>query len=460
LLSCSSLRARVLATTTLVCLLVSGGWAAWQAQRMLSPDAGYWDEGLLGLASYVSGSLSPAVLSLPPTTPSPTVAAAPGPQKGSTFQVWRRDGMLIISSPGAPPQALVRVGSHSSQGHRSSTEQYAGQRWRVLVLPHSSGDLEVHTAKPELAMRNDLIRSAVSALPVVAVLLATLLAGLWLAVGWSVAGVRGVQHAIERRGERDLTPIPLGRLPMELRPIVSAFNQLLERLSVARGNEKRFISNAAHELRTPLAALRAQAQVTQRMSSEPAVAESLRKLTAIIDRASRLANQLLTFARFEAASAAVESAQTLSLDALTLDVAREFSELARQRTLHVRVQVEPAQVRGDADQISALLRNLIDNAVRYTPEGGSVQVECRAADASATLSVADDGPGIPQAEHALVFERFYRGQEARASGSGLGLSIVREVVERHHGSVRLLSGVGGGGLKVEVRLPALAAATP
>jgi signal transduction histidine kinase len=352
----------------------------------------------------------------------------------------------------------VRVGSHSSQGHRSSTEQYAGQRWRVLVMPHASGG-EVHTAKPERAMRSYLISSAVSALPVVAVLLATLLAGLWLAVGWSVAGVRGVQHAIERRGERDLTPIPLGRLPMELRPIVSAFNQLLERLSVARSNEKRFISNAAHELRTPLAALRAQAQVTQRMSSEPAVTDSLRKLT-IIDRASRLANQLLTFARFEAASAAVESAQTLSLDALTLDVAREFGELARQRALQVRVQVEPVQVRGDADQISALLRNLIDNAVRYTPEGGSVQVECRAADASATLSVADDGPGIPQAEHALVFERFYRGQEARASGSGLGLSIVREVVERHHGSVRLLSGVGGGGLKVEVRLPTLAAATP
>jgi two-component system, OmpR family, sensor histidine kinase QseC len=459
MLSCSSLRARVLATTTLVCLLVSGGWAAWQAQRMLSPDAGYWDEDLLGLASYVSGSLSPAILSLPPATPSPAVAAAPGPQKGSTFQVWRRDGVLIVSSPGAPPQALVRVGSHSSQGHRSSTEQYAGQRWRVLVMPHASGG-EVHTAKPERAMRSYLITSAVSALPVVAVLLATLLAGLWLAVGWSVAGVRGVQHAIERRGERDLTPIPLGRLPMELRPIVSAFNQLLERLSVARGNEKRFISNAAHELRTPLAALRAQAQVTQRMSSEPAVADSLRKLTAIIDRASRLANQLLTFARFEAASAAVESAQTLSLDALTLDVAREFSELARQRALHVRVQVEPAQVRGDADQISALLRNLIDNAVRYTPEGGSVQVECRAADASATLSVADDGPGIPQAEHVLVFERFYRGQEARASGSGLGLSIVREVVERHRGSVRLLTGVGGGGLKVEVRLPALATAAP
>lgn len=454
---CISLRTRVLATTTLVCVLVSLGWAAWQAQRMLRPDAGYWDEGLAGFTAYVMGSLPPAALTLPPAAPAPGLSPSLPPSreqdKASMFQVWRRDGMLMIASPGAPQQPLVAIGS--GQAQRFSTEPYAGQRWRVLVMTHPGGRFEVHSAKPELAMRNDLIKSALSAMPVVFVLLVSLLVGLWLAVGWAVAGVRGAQRAIERRGERDLTPIVLDRLPVELRPIVSAFNQLLGRLSASLSNEKRFISNAAHELRTPLAALRAQTQVAQRLAGEPALTAALGKLTAIIDRASRLANQLLTFARFEANAAGAAATEALALDALTLEAAYEFGELARLRALQMRVHVEPVQVRGNAEQMAALLRNLIDNAVRYTPAGGVVLVECRAADASATLSVADSGPGIPAAEHALVFDRFYRGQAVQASGSGLGLSIVREVVDRHCGSVRLLGGLatGGGGLKVEVRLP-------
>lgn len=451
---CISLRTRLLITTTLVCLLVSGFWAAWQAQRMLRPDAGYWDEGLVAFTAYVMGSLQPeATLTLPAVEPAPGLSPEYDQIKNSTFQVWRRDGVLMIASPGAPPQPLAAIGN--GQPQRFSTERYDGQRWRVLVMTHPSGSFEVHSAKPELAMRNDLVNSALAALPVVFVLLASLLVGLWLAVGWAVAGVRDVQRAIERRGELDLTPIALDSLPVEMRPIVSSFNQLLGRLSASLHNEKRFISNAAHELRTPLAALRAQAQVAQRMATEPALTDALGKLTAIIDRATRLANQLLTFARFEAAAAGADATEALALDALTLDVAHEFSELARQRALQMRVHVEPVQVRGNAEQISALLRNLIDNAVRYTPSGGVVLVECRTVEASATLSVADSGPGIPPAEHALVFDRFYRGQAAQAPGSGLGLSIVREVVERHRGSVRLLGGVasGGGGLRVEVRLP-------
>jgi signal transduction histidine kinase len=147
--------------------------------------------------------------------------------------------------------------------------------------------------------------------------------------------------------------------------------------------------------------------------------------------------------------------ETIAVESLTLDISHEFSELARQRNLHLKIQAAPTQIRGNTEQIGALLRNLIDNAVRYTPEGGTVAVDCSAHDTYVTLSVADSGPGIPDAEHALVFERFYRGQTAQASGSGLGLSIVREVVERHQGKLQLLKGLGldGGGLTVMVQLP-------
>jgi signal transduction histidine kinase len=457
---CSSLRARVLVTTTLVCLCVWGSWAVWQAQRMLRPAAGYWDEGLLSFTTYVMGSI-PADMGLqqPTSSPSPQPARQAASDKSNVFHVWGRDGKLIFGSPGAPTQPLFPLGSGASE--RFATVHHGGQRWRAVIVTHPNRPFEVHTAKPELAMQAELSRAVWAALPTALGLLILLLFGLWFAVGWAVNGVDRVRRDIEQRGEHDLTRIPMELLPKEMRPIVAAFNELLERLSVALTNEKRFISDAAHELRTPLAALRAQAQVAQRMSTEPQLKESLNKLTVIIDRATRLANQLLTFARFEAAGTNTV-VETIALESLTLDISHEFSELARQRNLHLKIQAAPTQIRGNTEQIGALLRNLIDNAVRYTPEGGTVAVDCRAHDTYVTLSVADSGPGIPDAEHALVFERFYRGQTAQASGSGLGLSIVREVVERHQGKLQLLGGLAldGSGLTVMVQLPKRLSAIP
>jgi two-component system, OmpR family, sensor histidine kinase QseC len=454
-----SLRGRVLVTTMLVCTLVWSGWAAWQAQRMLRPDAGFWDEHLLGFTTYVAGSTPLSALELPPV-PRPAPMPRNAPYKASVFQVWRNDGQLAVSSPGAPNSPFVPLGSGVAQ--RFSTTEHAGQQWRLLVMTHPSGRFEVHAAKPQIEMQQDLLKAARTTLPAALLLLAALMVGLWLAVSWAFASVRSVRQAIEARSELDLTPISLGRLPEEMRPVIVAFNHLLSRLSAAMAHEKRFISNAAHELRTPLAALRAQAQVAQRLAGETPggapIGESLAKLITIIDRATRLAQQLLTFARFESTPLR-PTEPLLALDALTVDVAHEFTELARQRALQLRVQAEPAQVVGDSEQISALLRNLIDNAMRYTPSGGVVVVECHAEAAYATLAVADSGPGIPEAEHTLVFERFYRGHAVTQPGSGLGLAIVREVAERHRGRVRLLGGLaaGGGGLRVEVQLPAAAA---
>lgn len=450
------LRWRVLITTAATCTLLLALGTAWQAQRMLRPDAGYWDEQLMVFGSFVLESVPPSAIRAPSSWPAASRVDAGGDSasyKGTVFQVWRSDGVMLFASPGAPRTPIAPIGEPE---RRVQTVRHEGEPWRVLTQRHPSGEFEVHSAKPYRAMTAATLQWARSTAPLLAVILLGVIVGLWLAVGWSFAGVRSFQESLKRRSDLDLTPIPLGKLPEELRPILTSFNQLLGRVAAALDGEKRFISNAAHELRTPLAALRAQAQVTQRMAGDPALAHSLQRLTAIIDRTTRLAHQLLTYARFDAHGAQREPVQ---LDLLTLDVVHELAELGRQRAVQLLVEVQPVTVVGDAEQVAALLRNLIDNALRYSPSGGVVAVRCAAADDCAELTVADAGPGIPEEEQELVFERFYRGRSSGGSGSGLGLAIVQQVVQGHGGAIRLSNRPepAVAGLQVLVTLPACAA---
>jgi two-component system OmpR family sensor kinase len=245
--------------------------------------------------------------------------------------------------------------------------------------------------------------------------------------------------------------------------LVHALNGLLARLNRALGAQRAFIADAAHELRSPLTAVHLQAQLAERAASDAERAAALAELRAGLERATHLVEQLLTLAR-EEPGVSERPFAPVNLDELARHVIAEYAPIAAAR--HVDLGMvdrngpdSDAVISGDAAGLRALLSNLVDNAVRYTPAGGRVDVALRREQGDAVLSVRDSGPGIPESERARVFDRFYRLPEAGAAGiagSGLGLAIVKRVAERHDAAVALGPGLGqpgGEGLGVTVRLP-------
>jgi two-component system OmpR family sensor kinase len=233
--------------------------------------------------------------------------------------------------------------------------------------------------------------------------------------------------------------------------MLHALNDLLDRLARALEAQRAFVADAAHELRTPLTALKLQLQLAERAEPGPAQAAAFARLHQRLDRAAHLVAQLLALARQE--PALEESArEELDLARLAREVVTEHDALAESRSIDLGVEIESgAHVRGQRDGLRALLGNLVDNALRYTPAGGRVDVIVGALEDRPALRVIDTGPGIPPEARERVFDRFHRGGEAGAPGTGLGLAIVKRVAERHGATVRLLDGPGGHGLEARIR---------
>jgi signal transduction histidine kinase len=245
-------------------------------------------------------------------------------------------------------------------------------------------------------------------------------------------------------------------VPEEVQPLVGALNGLLKRLGSALENERQFTGNAAHELRTPLAALRVQAQVAQRALGDEQRRRALQQIIAGVGQSAHLVDQLLTLSRLD-----TQAAPPIEGEIRLLEVARrvagDMELLLQERSVSLRVEGgEDAVARGDETCIGILLRNLIDNAVRYSPAGSQVGVTVRNAGLFNRVVVTDSGPGVPDGQETEMFRRFRRGVETKTPGSGLGLSIVRRIVELHGGSVHLENRKEGG-LRCEVRLPLWAA---
>jgi two-component system OmpR family sensor kinase/two-component system sensor histidine kinase QseC len=235
-------------------------------------------------------------------------------------------------------------------------------------------------------------------------------------------------------------------------PLVQALNALLQRLGRSLDTQRAFVADAAHELRSPLTALKLQLQLLRRAPDEPTRAAAIEGLGEGIDRAARLVEQLLTLARTEpgAPSGQIE---TIELDELVREAVAATHPLAQARGTTLRFEAEaPVQVRGERAALSALARNLVDNAVRYSPPASTVEVRVRDEGGEAVLEVDDAGPGIPAAERERVFDRFYRRAATPGEGSGLGLAIVRGVAEQHRATVQLADAPVGG-LRVTVRFP-------
>ncbi|MGE3163027.1 MAG: ATP-binding protein [Burkholderiales bacterium] len=326
----------------------------------------------------------------------------------------------------------------------------------VLQVRHEARELfdeylsrhEAREARDEIveALGDALVWPLAAALPALAL-------AVWLGVGAGLRPLGSLRGELGRRGPGDLAPLDAARAPAEIAPLVAELNRLFARIGEALARERRLTADAAHELRTPLAVLSTQAQVARRASSEAARNEALDALVAGAERAARLVEQMLTLARLESGESA-GAAQPVALRALAREVLAEAAPFAHAKGIELELVEGPElAVNGHAGLLGVLLRNLVDNAVRYTSDGGAVRVTLGGDRSGARLEVSDNGPGVPPQALGRLGERFHRLEGAGETGSGLGLSIVRRVAELHGGRVRFAPGAGGRGLAATVELP-------
>lgn len=370
------------------------------------------------------------------------------------FQVWEiGNARRLMSSRPAPAHAMAPAFDDGF-----SDVEVAGVPWRVFALSDAGRRVQVQVGLPQSAMRAEMLRWLGGPTLLAALLLMVGIGvAIWLVVHWSLRPVLRLSDALAARTPLDLTPLPARGLPDEIRPLVTSFNRVLERLDSALQHEREFLGEAAHELRTPLAALLAQAQVLQHAGDGDEAREALDRLVAGIERTSRLAQQLLDAARVDAGGSTAR-AMDVDLSMIANMVADEFELVALRGGQSIEVGGGPAPVHGDIDDLGILVRNLLDNALRHGGPGTRVRirtgVEGDGAARVAVLRVEDDGAGIPEGEQARVFERFYRsGDGLRAEGVGMGLSLVERVVTVHGGQLCCGAGIDGRGFGVDIRLP-------
>jgi len=365
-------------------------------------------------------------------------------------QIWTVDGRSIYASrphTDLPARAVLGFADVDVQG----------KTWRTFSV--ATPERVIQVAQPAQIRRRLAAEAALrSVLPLLAV--APLMAAVvWWLVALAFRPLQRVTGNVRTRDAESLDPLSLDGLPDEVTPLVQALNALLQRLAAAFGAQRAFVADAAHELRSPLTALRLQIGRLRRSPDDAARAAALDALSAGVERAVRLVEQLLMLARSEP-GAPVASRETIALAELVRQAVADTVPFALSRSIELELDAEDsAQVSGDREALAALVRNLADNAVRYSPSETQVQVRVGVDDGAPTLWVDDAGPGIPPAEREHVFDRFYRrhvgaqgegeGGEA-AQGSGLGLAIVRSVAE-HHGAKVTLADSPLGGLRVMVR---------
>ena len=357
------------------------------------------------------------------------------------IQVWRADGSVaFVSSARVVPPVRAPVGL--------STVSSDSGDWRVYRIDAQNQVVQV--AQPMRLRRERAAEGALRALVPLIVALPLLAVLIWVVVGRGLAPLTGLTRSLGARGPNALGPLPEAPLPEEVRPLVSALNDLLARLGRALDRERAFIADAAHELRTPLAAVSLQLQVLERTPEGSEREQALARLKAGVQRCTRLVQQLLDLARQGEAAAGRPFARVDLFD-VAREVAIEQAPLAAARGVDFGLDAVTAPIQGDPEGLRVALGNLVDNAIRHTPPGGKVVIQVRVDGDAAIVEVLDTGPGIPRAERERVFDRFHRGGGAEGSGSGLGLAIVREIAGRHGATVELADRDGGPGLCVRMR---------
>jgi signal transduction histidine kinase len=429
-----SIRARLLVALFILVALISVLAAGVTYRRVLNETSDLFDYQLRQMALSLRSQISLA----------PRIEVPPD-QGDADFviQIWDVFGArTYLSRPGLPliNQTVLGYADLSLRG----------EAWRAYGLQTADGVIQI--AQPA-RVRENLARAAAGRVIVPLLLLLPIMIA---AVAWIVnrglLPLRFVTAEVHRRDVRTLAPLGTLNLPSEIEPLVSELNRLLERLRSAFAVQRAFISDAAHELRSPLTALRLQLQLLDRAPDEAARVEARSRLADAIERSIHLVEQLLALARSEPQEA-LPALEAVDLSAAAADAVRDTHDLALSRHIDLSLDAAPGlQVSGDREALRTLARNLVDNAVRYTPRNGAVQVRTLATSDETVLEVIDNGPGIPPEDRERVFDRFYRRAGSQESGTGLGLAIVKAIADRSGARVAL-SGAPGGGLKAAVSFP-------
>jgi len=368
--------------------------------------------------------------------------------KKLSCQIWSLTGGLVASSGPVPGE---RLADHASGFGEKWID---GERWRVYVLRSPDTGVEIMVGD-SVERRERLVDDIMTGLYVPAVPLLLVLAGVvWLSVSRGLAPLGRLADELARRAADDLSPVRSGSAPRELRPVIAALDSLFEKVRAARARERSFIDLAAHELRTPLAGVKTQAQVALRAGEESARRNALARVVQAADRASRLASRLLLLSRLEADGETGEATRALPLEPLARSI---LSDLAAGGSAVDRVRLDPALaghvVDIDEGLVVLALSNLLDNALAHAGAGTPVAVRLADRDGRPALLVEDDGPGVPQEEVGALAERFRRGRRARGEGSGLGLSIAATAARRL-GAELVLENRPEGGFRAGLALPA------
>jgi signal transduction histidine kinase len=369
-----------------------------------------------------------------------------------TFQVWSGGKRLLASTPGGPQTPL-----RADFGDGFANVIVGDQDWRVYSVTDESGRYQVQVGNDRSMIDADFQKHSARAVSLAAFGMALVGLMMWWSVRRTLRPIATMEQATRNRSKFDLTPLPTEALPSELLPLVDSFNYVLKHLDQSINAERQFISDAAHELRTPLAALQAQLEVTLSARTEQERTQSLRKVLDGVKRSSRLSEQLLDMARLEAGNRA-PLRNWQDLKDIVSHVAGEFEVSAARQQKHIELEMESCPVHCDVDEMGILVRNLVDNALRYTDHGGRVRISCGYRDDAEKripfLEVADDGPGVPTEEREAIFERFYRvSTYGTVRGAGIGLSLVLRIARMHGARIQTFDGIGNPGLSVRLLFP-------
>ena len=432
----NSIRVRLLAVL-LAALAISAAVMGWVAYRnVLAETETLFDYQLrqMALSLRDQGEIAPDQAS-----------AFADDQLDFVVQIWSVDGRTIYASRAhsvLPSRAVLGLADVAA----------GGQVWRTFSVATPSRVIQV--AQP-LATRQRLAADAAlrSVRPLLLIAPALALAMWWLAA-LTLQPLRQLADAVRARDAQSLEPLPGAGLPDEVAPLAAALNALLQRLGASMDTQRAFVADAAHELRSPLTALKLQVRLLRRAGDETAREAAVEALAAGIERAARLVEQLLALARSEPGAAPARH-EALDLAELVRQAVADTVPLAQSRGTEFELHADtPLPLLGDPAALAALVRNLADNAVRYSPPGSKVELALELRSGRPTLTVDDAGPGIPSADRERVFARFVRRGDGAQPGSGLGLAIVRAVAERHGAEVELGDSPAGG-LRVSVRFAAV-----
>ena len=362
------------------------------------------------------------------------------------FQIRAPNGALVAGTDDLPAPAPF------SARRTYFDSVHHGEPIRVAAARTDGGFL-VQVGET-LNKRNQLVRDILATELVPTLMIALLSIGLaWVGVARGLAPLERVRSELLQRSPQDLRPLNERDVPAELLPAVAAFNRLLDRLRDASEMQQRFLANAAHQLRTPLAGLQMHLELLLRRDLAPDLRAEVETMHNATIRASRLARQLLALAKAESASAQLQPLESLDLKTVADAAAQEWVQRAVERDIDLGFALDSVKAVADPLLVRELLNNLVDNALRYTPGGGTVTVRCGEAGGTPFLSVEDTGPGIPEAARSRIFERFYRVEGSPGDGSGLGLAIVKEVVDKHRAALAVETPERGQGTRIVVSFP-------